>query len=147
MPRQARRPPAPTRQGRALSFRKTRADNASETAQDYVEAIAELLHSNRVARPADLARMFGVSHVTVIRTVARLRRDGLATAKPHRSIRLTSRGAALAAECRKRHELVVAFLLALGVPCAAAESDAEGIEHHLSRATINAMRSFLRKHR
>ena len=135
----------PTAPERAASFRKARKDNASETAQDYVEAVAELLEHEGEARPTDLARMFGVSHVTVIRTVARLQRDGLLTAKPYRSIFLTPKGAALAAECRERHELVVSFLLALGVPPAAAESDAEGMEHHLGEETISAFRAFLKR--
>jgi DtxR family manganese transport transcriptional regulator len=135
----------PTPPERAASFRKTRKDNASETAQDYVEAVAELLEHEGEARPTDLARMFGVSHVTVIRTVARLQRNGLLTAKPYRSIFLTPKGAALAAECRERHELVVSFLLALGVPHDAAESDAEGMEHHLSAETIGAFRNFLKR--
>ncbi len=141
-PARKKRPAPPER---AASFRKTRKDNASETAQDYVEAVGELLEHEGEARPTDLARMFGVSHVTVVRTVARLQRDGLLTAKPYRSIFLTPQGAALAAECRERHELVVAFLLALGVPPAAAESDAEGMEHHLGAETIAAFRAFLRR--
>jgi DtxR family transcriptional regulator, manganese transport regulator len=130
---------------RAESFRKVRTDNASETAQDYVEAIAELIEDAGEARPTDLARMFGVSHVTVIRTVARLQRDGLLVTRPYRSIFLTPKGAALAAECRERHALVVSFLLALGVPRSSAESDAEGIEHHLGAETITAFRAFLRR--
>jgi DtxR family transcriptional regulator, manganese transport regulator len=130
---------------RADTFRKVRTDNASETAQDYVEAIAELIEGEGEARPTDLARMFGVSHVTVIRTVARLQRDGFVTTKPYRSIFLTKKGETLAAECRERHALVVAFLLALGVPRAAAESDAEGIEHHLGKETLTAIRTFLKR--
>lgn len=130
---------------RAESFRKVRTDNASETTQDYVEAIAELIERDGEARPTDLARMFGVSHVTVIRTVARLQRDGHLTTKPYRSIFLTQKGTTLATECRERHALVVSFLLALGVPRAAAETDAEGMEHHLSKETISAFRSYLRR--
>lgn len=130
---------------RAESFRKVRTDNAAETAQDYVEAIAELIENDGEARPTDLARMFGVSHVTVIRIVARLQRDGLLITRPYRSIFLTPKGAALAKECRERHALVVSFLLALGVPQAAAEGDAEGIEHHLGAETIAAFRAFLRR--
>lgn len=132
---------------RADSFRKVRTDNASETAQDYVEAIAELIEREGESRPTDLARMFGVSHVTVIRNVARLQRDGLVATRPYRSIFLTPKGATLARECRERHTLVVDFLVALGVPRAAAESDAEGIEHHLGDETIKAFRAFLRKRR
>lgn len=137
------RPAAPA--ARAESFRKVRTDNAAETAQDYAEAIAELIERDGEARPTELARMFGVSHVTVIRTVARLQRDGLLVTRPYRSIFLTPKGAALAAECRERHALVVSFLIALGVPRAAAESDAEGIEHHLGADTIAAFRAFLRR--
>ncbi|MCE9520771.1 MAG: manganese-binding transcriptional regulator MntR [Verrucomicrobia bacterium] len=150
MPAKSPRPKKTTRKRvapatRAESFRKVRSANAAETAQDYAEAIAELIENDGEARPTDLARMFGVSHVTVIRTVARLQRDGLLITRPYRSIFLTPKGAALAAECRERHALVVAFLLALGVPRAAAEGDAEGIEHHLGAETIAAFRAFLRR--
>jgi DtxR family transcriptional regulator, manganese transport regulator len=34
-------------------------------------------------------------------------------------------------------------LLALGVPAEAAESDAEGLEHHVSDATLKAFARFL----
>ncbi len=152
MPAKSSRPKTANRKSaapaaRAESFRKVRTDNAAETAQDYVEAIAELIESDGEARPTDLARMFGVSHVTVIRTVARLQRDGLMITRPYRSIFLTPKGSALAAECRERHALVVSFLLALGVPRATAEGDAEGIEHHLGAETISAFRAFLRHRR
>ncbi len=150
MPAKSSRPKAASRKSdgpaaRAESFRKVRTDNAAETAQDYAEAIAELIEREGEARPTELARMFGVSHVTVIRTVARLQRDGLLVTRPYRSIFLTPKGAALAAECRERHALVVSFLIALGVPRSAAEGDAEGIEHHLGTETISAFRAFLRR--
>jgi DtxR family manganese transport transcriptional regulator len=35
-------------------------------------------------------------------------------------------------------------LLALGVPDKDAETDAEGIEHHISSSTIEAMKRFLK---
>jgi len=44
---------------------------------------------------------------------------------------------------RERHDLVVSMLTALGVPLAVAESDAEGIEHHVSRETLRAFQRFL----
>jgi DtxR family manganese transport transcriptional regulator len=34
--------------------------------------------------------------------------------------------------------VVVRFLISLGVPSNVAESDAEGIEHHVSRETLTA---------
>ena len=46
---------------------------------------------------------------------------------------------------RTRHRLVVAVLTAIGVPPEAAEQDAEGIEHHISGATLRAFDAFLTK--
>ena len=109
-----------------------------ETAQDYVEAIADLAAIHGEARAVDLARRLGVSHVTVIHTVARLQRDGYVSTRPYRSIFLTDKGMRLAVESRRRHETVVAFLRALGVPDAIAQTDAGGIEHHVSPETLAA---------
>jgi len=113
-----------------------------ETAQDYAEAIADLTAVHGEARAVDLARRLGVSHVTVIRTVARLRRDGYLSTRPYRSIFLTSKGSRLAEESRRRHEIVLAFLRRLGVPDGIAQSDAEGIEHHVSPETLAAFKRF-----
>lgn len=124
---------------------RTRQQHAQERAQDYVEAIAELIDEHGEARATDLARNLGVTHVTVIRTVQRLQRDGLVTTQPYRSIFLTSEGRTLAVKSKARHELVVAFLEALGVPTATARADAEGIEHHVSPATLTAFEKFVAK--
>ncbi|MDB6133132.1 MAG: mntR [Verrucomicrobiales bacterium] len=122
-----------------------RRDHSEETAQDYVEAIAALIQQSNEARAVDLARKLGVSHVTVVRRVARLVEQGYVTSEPYRAIFLTDKGRALAEECTVRHETVLAFLLAVGVPAAAAERDAEGIEHHVSPETLEAMNGFLKR--
>ena len=49
----------------------------------------------------------------------------------------------MAERCRARHRTVVKLLLAVGVPPASAETDAEGIEHHVSDATLDAFAAFL----
>ena len=90
-----------------------------------------------------MARRLGVSHATAIKAIARLKREGLATSKPYRGVFLTSEGHELASRVRIRHRLVVDVLLAIGVPLEAAESDAEGIEHHVSDTTIAAFGRFL----
>ncbi|MBE2203346.1 MAG: manganese-binding transcriptional regulator MntR [Chthoniobacterales bacterium] len=122
---------------------QTRLQHAQERAQDYVEAIAELIADCGEARATDLARSLGVTHVTVIRTVQRLQREGLVVTQPYRSIFLTEAGRKLAGKTRARHEKVVAFLEALGVPPPTARADAEGIEHHVSDQTLSAMEKFL----
>jgi DtxR family transcriptional regulator, manganese transport regulator len=124
----------------ASALRRTRLEHATETAQDYVEAIADLSAMHGEARAVDLARRLGVSHVTVIRTVARLQRDGYIATQPYRSIFLTEKGSRLAEESRRRHEIVVAFLRSLGVPEEIAQTDAEGIEHHVSPETLAAFK-------
>jgi len=129
----------------AETFRRSRRDRAAETAQDYVEAIADLTAAIGEARVVDLARRLGVTHVTVNRTLARLKRNGFVNTKPYRAIFLTGSGRTLAEECKRRHETVVAFLRSLGVSEKAAEMDAEGIEHHVSSETLAVFERRLRK--
>ncbi|MBT8485827.1 MAG: manganese-binding transcriptional regulator MntR [Phycisphaerales bacterium] len=124
-------------------FAKVRRDHATETAEDYVEAVADILHERGECRVRDLARNMGVSHVTVTRIVARLQSEDLLDTAPYRPIRLTARGEKLAAECRRRHATVRSFLLAIGVPPDEADRDAEGIEHHVGAATLECMRRFV----
>src|SRR3974390_1310799 len=127
----------------ARRFGKTRSAQSGALLEDYVELIADLLTTNGEARPTDVARRLGVSHATAIKTIARLKRDGLATGRPYRGVFLTSEGQKLASRARARHRLVVDILLALGVPAEAAEADAEGIEHHVSEASLKAFAQFL----
>ena len=127
----------------ARRFGKTRSAQLGALLEDYVELIADLLGTNGEARPTDVARRLGVSHATAIKTIARLKRDGLATGRPYRGVFLTEEGQKLAARVRARHRLVVDILLALGVPAEAAEADAEGIEHYVSEVTLKAFAQFL----
>ena len=113
--------------------------------EDYVELIADLIGDGGEARPTDIARRLGVSHATAIKTIGRLKREGLAVAKPYRGVFLTEAGERLADRCRTRHRLVVDLLVAVGVPAEAAEADAEGIEHHVSDATLAAFARFLQR--
>ncbi len=110
-------------------------------AEDYCEAIAELADAAGDCRVVDLAGRFGVSHVTVVRTVKRLERDGLVSTEPYRPVRLTAKGRRLANTCRERHDVVYRFLLAIGVDPRTAAVDAEGLEHHVSPATLARFRA------
>jgi DtxR family manganese transport transcriptional regulator len=118
--------------------RRTRQEHSQEIALDYVELIAELIATAGEARVTDLARRLGVTHVTVVRTIQRLKRAGLVTACPHSSILLTDAGLKLSEESRRRHELLVEFLKSVGVPDDVAHWDAEGMEHHVSKETLDA---------
>lgn len=126
----------------ARAHQATRKAHAQETAEDYAEAIADLIESEGEARVVDLADRLGVSHVTVVRTIARLQREGLVLTRPYRSIFLTDSGRSLAEEAARRHEVVVRFLRSLGISEATAHADAEGIEHHVSEETLAAFARF-----
>ena len=81
----------------ARRFGKTRSAQSTALLEDYVELIADLLESEGEARPTDIARRLGVSHATAIKTIARVKRAGFATARPYRGVFLTEKGEALAA--------------------------------------------------
>lgn len=130
--------------GTARGFERTRRDHARETAEDYAELILELGGRSRVGvRPADLARGLGVSHVTVLRALERLTRDGIVTRDDDQGVLLSPEGLRIGEAARHRHRMVTAFLERLGVPPETAAVDAEGIEHHVSDITLARMAAFL----
>ena len=133
----------PAEPTQARRFGKARTAQSGALLEDYVELISDLLATGGEARPTDIARRLGVSHATAIKTIGRLKREGLAVAKPYRGVFLTATGESLAERVRARHRLVVDVLVALGVPAEAAEQDAEGIEHHVSDATLVAFGKFV----
>ncbi|MFI4871338.1 MAG: manganese-binding transcriptional regulator MntR [Phycisphaerales bacterium JB061] len=129
----------------AARHERVREAHSAEMAEDYVEAIAAIVADQGSCRVVDLAKHFGVSHVTVSRNVGRLVRDGLALTEPYKPIKLTRAGRKLAETSRDRHEVVVRFLLALGLDPTTAEIDAEGIEHHVSPKTLRVFADFVRQ--
>jgi DtxR family manganese transport transcriptional regulator len=129
----------------AERFRRVRDAHLTELAEDYVELIADLIEEKGEARLVDLAGRLGVTNATVNNTIQRLRRDGLVTSEPYRAIFLTEKGQEMATASRARHGLVREFLIGLGVDPQTADADAEGIEHHVSDATLEAFRKYLRR--
>ena len=130
---------------RSVPFSQTRSRHASETAEDYVEAVMELVEEKGECRVLDLARYFNVSHVTVSRIVKRLQEEDLLNSKPYKPVELTAKGSKLAKRVKERHLIVLAFLIKLGVDKVNADIDSEGIEHHVGSKTLAAMKQFLKK--
>ncbi|MCU0946083.1 MAG: manganese-binding transcriptional regulator MntR [Rubritepida sp.] len=144
-----RRTPAlerlPSEDDHAARFARQREADRTAVAEDYVELIADLLRAEGEARAVDLARRMGVSQATVANTIARLQRDGLVETRPYRGLFLTEAGANLATRAKARHELVVRFLIAVGLDGETAEADAEGLEHHASEKALAAFARFLER--
>jgi len=128
---------------RSAPFIATRRHHHDEIAEDYTELIDMLVQTKGEARTCEIAKNLGISHVTAIRTLKRLQREGYLETAPHRPVTLTLKGKRLAVKAKKRHELLLAFLLKLGVSKKIAEIDAEGMEHHLSPETLKAIQDFL----
>lgn len=129
----------------SAKFSLTRRAHQNELGEDYVEIILELTESKGNAHLVEIAKELGVAHPTASKTLKKLKREGLVSILPYRSITLTKKGQTLALSCRKRHEIVLQFLLALGVDRDTAENDSEGIEHHVSPKTLRLMEKFITK--
>ncbi len=125
------------------SFRKARKARRTELVEDYVELVADLIADGGEARQTDIASRLGVSQPTVAKMMKRLSDEGLITQRPYRGAFLTEAGKALAQKSRARHDIVEAFLCALGVSPETARDDAEGLEHHVSAETLTAFERYI----
>lgn len=119
-------------------FRANRVARQNALVEDYVELIADLLDEGQEARQVDLAERLGVSQPTVAKMLSRLAGEGLVARKPYRGIFLTQTGRTMAEKARRRHRIVEAFLLALGISAENARIDAEGLEHYVGTETLHA---------
>lgn len=128
---------------RAVHFKKARLQRLCELAEDYTEMIADLLPLHGKVRVCDLAREMGVSHVGVLKAIKKLIRDGYLVPDIQPHIELTEKGKETAAFAKKKHLVLSNFLHMLGIPESIIASDVEGIEHHISPTTLEALEKHL----
>jgi len=128
-----------------MSFKKVRDAHKKENTEDYLELIAELLTRKGEARIVDIANKLDIAQATANKTIQRLHTQGFVNKEPYRSIFLTLKGQKIASISRKRHNIVLKFLLNLGLDHKTAEADSEGIEHHVSEKTLKQMEKFNNK--
>ncbi len=124
-------------QKQALWFKNVRKARQKELTEDYVELIADLIDVFGEARLTEIAKRMGVTHPTASKVITRLKEENFVENQPYRSIFLTEKGWDLAKETRKKHQIILKFLIQLGVNPQTAEYDAEGIEHHISQETLH----------
>ena len=125
-----------------MSFKKVRSAHKTENTEDYLELIAQLLSLKGEARIVDIASELGIAQATANKTIKRLHQQGYIKREPYRSIFLSVKGQKIASKSKKRHHIVLNFLLNLGVDIKTASADAEGIEHHVSEKTLKKMGKF-----
>ena len=133
----------PDQKIQARGFSRLRKARQTETAEDYVELIADLIAANGEARLVDISKRMAVSTATASRVIDRLRKEGLVENEKYRSLFLTEEGRLMAKYCKIRHQVIREFLIKLGVSSETAEIDSEGIEHHVSDETLKIFAEYV----
>ena len=104
-----------------------------------------MLNKTGEARIVDISNQLGVAQATANKTIQRLINNGFLYKEPYRSVFWTIKGQELARDSKKRHKIVYDFLRKLGVSKKNAVRDSEGIEHHVSKETLEIFRKIIKK--
>jgi len=128
---------------RLREARKLPSSDLTSSVEDYLEVIYELMNERGYARSVDISEYLGVKSPSVTSMLQKLHGMGLVVYERYRGITLTERGKRLARSVEQRHLAITRFLRILGVSESIANSDAEGIEHHVHEATIERITKFV----
>ncbi len=120
------------------------ADAPSQSAEDYLERIHELIQGKGYARVVDIASSLQVTQASVTSMVQRLGEQGYLNYEKYRGVLLTDKGREIARGIQKRHATLSRFFSLLELDEATQRRDIEGIEHHLSSATVAAVADLAR---
>jgi len=82
----------------------------SESLEDYLEIILALEKTSKVARVKDISEKMGVMRGSVTGALKNLADKGLINYEPYSYITLSRKGAAIAKEITRRHEVIKDFL-------------------------------------
>ena len=112
-----------------------------ESGEMYLETILILSQKSGFVRSVDIGEKMGYSKPSVSRAVGILRQGGYIQVGKDGGITLTDSGRAVAEKIYERHRLLTRFLVTLGVEEATAAEDACKIEHVISDASFQALKS------
>ena len=111
----------------------------SQSAEDYLERIHELIEEKGYARVVDIASSLKVRQASVTSMVQRLDELGYLNYEKYRGLILTDKGRAVATRIQKRHETLSRFFSLFGLNEETQRHDIEGIEHHLRPETVEIL--------
>lgn len=111
----------------------------SQSAEDYLERIHELIEEKGYARVVDIASSLAVKQASVTSMVQKLGDLGYLNYAKYRGLVLTEKGRAVATRIQKRHETLARFFSLFGLDTETQQRDIEGIEHHLSPETVKIL--------
>ncbi len=123
--------------------RKT-APNRSESTEDHLERIQELVERKGYARVADLAASLRLSTSAVSNMVRRLARRGFVNYERYRGFTLTPAGCQVAHHIKARHKTLTELLELLGLDPETVGGEVEDVEHHLRPQTLAAFAKLVR---
>lgn len=115
----------------------------SQSAEDYLERIHELIQGKGYARVVDIASTLRVTQASVTRMIQKLGEQGFVDYEKC-GVALTPKGLEVAATIQERHETLSRFFSVLDLDEATQRRDIEGIEHHLSPATVTVLADLAR---
>ena len=116
----------------------------SQSAEDYLERIHELIEEKGYARVVDIASTLQVKQASVTSMVQKLGELGYVKYEKYRGLLLTDKGLEVARRIQKRHETLSRFFSLLGLDPKTQQADIEGIEHHLSADTVECLADLAR---
>ncbi len=109
----------------------------SESQEDYIEAIAELIAIEGHAHTKRIAERLGVKMPSVTEALRALASQGLIVYSRNHPVELTPAGAEAAAEVMRRHTVLFRFFSeVLGLPPDKASATACRVEHQVDEDTI-----------
>lgn len=120
------------------------ANEPSQSAEDYLERIQDLIDKAGHARAVDVAASLNVKRASVTSMVQKLGEGGYLKYERYRGLILTGKGRAVAEKIRRRHQTLSRFFSVLGLDAATQRRDIEGIEHHLSPKTLEVLADLAR---
>jgi DtxR family Mn-dependent transcriptional regulator len=112
--------------------------------EDYLEAIFDLDKDKKVVRVKDIAKRMDVKMPTVTGMLKTLSQRGLVHYEKYEYVELTTDGADVGREMRRRHGILKKFLTdILRINAGTADEEACKMEHTLSTETLESLVDFM----
>lgn len=111
----------------------------SPAIEDYLEQIYNLIEGKGYARVVDIAQNLGISQASVTNMIQKLDAEGYLVYERYRGVLLTEEGRKIGQEIARRHEVLTRLLSSFGLDADTVHHDVEGMEHHISRQTLDVL--------
>jgi Mn-dependent DtxR family transcriptional regulator len=118
--------------------------NRSESTEDHLERMQELVDQKGYARVADIAASLRLSRSAVSNMVRRLAARGFVNYERYRGFTLTPAGRKVARHIKVRHQILAELFRLLGLRPDTADQEIEAIEHHLKPETLRIFSRLVR---